>query len=311
MLSILLPEPLVGLVTFLAFLSTTVAAFAFLLPAILLKLVPYPPMQRACSRYCVGVALQWASTNQVLFRLIHPANWQFDLRGELDPKRSYLLISNHQSWADILLLFDICYGRVPLPRFFLKQQLMYVPIIGLACWAMDFPFMKRHSKAAIAANPGLRNEDLETTRRACQIYRSEPVTVVNFAEGTRFTEAKRIAKQSPYRHLLRPKSAGLAFTLGAMGDQFAGIIDVTIAYRPTQRKWLWWSWFCGEQDNLALDLDVRPVPAELLAGNYEADPEFRARFQAWVNDLWAKKDARLDRLTTQTVTPPARPAHHF
>lgn len=311
MLSILLPAPLIGALTFLVFLSTTVAAFAFLLPAILLKLIPYVPLQRGCSRYCVGVALQWASTNQVLFRLIHPAQWQIDLRGKLDPRRSYLLICNHQTWADILILFDLCYGRVPLPRFFLKQQLMYVPIIGVACWAMDFPFMKRHSKAAVAANPALRNEDLETTRRACQIYRNEPVTVVNFAEGTRFTEAKRLQNQSPYRHLLRPKSAGLSFALNAMGDQFAGIIDVTIAYRPTLRKWLWWSWFCGDQDSLDLHLDIRPVPAELMAGNYEQDAEFRARFQAWVNDLWARKDARLDRLGGQTVTPPARPAHYF
>lgn len=311
MFSILLPAPLVGVITFLAYLATTITVCIFLLPAILLKLIPYKPLQRGCSRYCVGLAGQWAGTNQLLLRLLHPMQWQIDLRGTLDPKRSYLLICNHQSWADILILFDACHGRVPLPRFFLKQQLIYLPVIGAACWAMDFPFMKRHSKAAIAAHPELRNDDLESTRRACQIYRSEPVTVVNFIEGTRFSEAKRLQKQSPYRHLLRPKSAGLSFALNAMGEQFAGIIDVTIAYRPTQRKWLWWSWFCGDQDNLVLQMDVRPVPLELATGNYELDAEYRARFQAWVNDLWAKKDARLDRLRSQTVSPPARPAHHF
>ncbi|TXH06043.1 MAG: acyltransferase [Nevskiaceae bacterium] len=302
---------MVGAITFLAILGTTITVFAFLLPAILLKLIPYPPLQRGCSRYCVGVAGQWAAANQLLIRLLHPTQWQIDLRGRLDPRRSYLLVCNHQSWADILILFDFCHGRVPLPRFFLKWELIYVPIIGVGCWAMDFPFMKRHSKAAIAANPALRFEDLETTRRSCEIFKTEPVTVVNFLEGTRFNEAKRIAKQSPYRHLLRPKAAGLSFALNAMGEQFAGIIDVTLAYRPTRRKWLWWSWFCGEQDDLALHVDVLPVPQDLMHGDYEGDPEFRARFQAWVNDLWARKDARLGRLGGQTVTPPARPAHHF
>lgn len=310
MLSILLPAPIIGLITFTVLLASLLWAFALIIPGALIKLIPYQPLQRACSRYCVWVATQWASNNQVLFRLIHPAQWDLDIRGQLDPKRSYLVVCNHQTWADIVILFDVFHGRVPLLRFFLKQELKYVPIIGIGCWAMDFPFMKRHSKEAIAANPSLRNEDLETTRRACEIYRSEPVTVVNFLEGTRFSEAKRIARKSPFRHLLRPKSAGLSFALNALGDQFAGIVDVTLAYRPTT-KYLWWSWLCGEQDNLSLHVDLRPLPAELIGGNYEADPEFRAKFQAWVNDLWTKKDARLDRLSNQPIAPPARPAHHF
>jgi 1-acyl-sn-glycerol-3-phosphate acyltransferase len=293
MFSILLPAPLVGLITFLALLASTIATFAFLLPAILLKLIPHAPLRRGCSRYCVGVAAQWAGANQLLFRLIHPTQWQIDLRGKLDPQRSYLLVCNHQSWADIVI-----------------QQLMYVPIIGMACWGMDFPFMKRHSKEAIAANPALRHEDLDTTRRACEIYKSEPVTVVNFLEGTRFSETKRLTGSSPYRYLLRPKSGGMSFALNAMGDQFAGFIDVTIAYRQTQKPLLW-SWLCGEQDDLALRAEVTPIPAELIHGDYEHDAEFRARFQAWINELWTRKDARLGRLMDQPLSPPARPAHHF
>lgn len=310
MFSILLPGPLVGAMTFLAMLAALIVVFFFLLPGILLKLVPYVPLQRACSRYCVGVAIQWAAVMQLIYRILHPKQWQVDIRGRLDPTRSYLLVSNHQSWADIIVLFDVLHGRVPLPRFFLKQQLMYVPIIGIGCWAMDFPFMKRHSKEAVAANPALRNVDLEATRRSCEIFRSEPVTLVNFLEGTRFTETKRLKGKSPYRHLLRPKSGGMSFALNAMGDQFAGLIDVTIAYRQTNKSLLW-SWMCGEQDDLALRADISPIPADLIHGDYEHDEEFRGRFQAWVNDLWARKDERLGRLLDQPLSPPARPAHHF
>lgn len=310
MFSILLPGPLVGAITFLAMLALLFVTFFGLLPGIVFKLIPYKPLQRACSRYCVGVAVLWAASMQLIYRIFHPKQWQLDIRGELDPKRSYLLVSNHQSWADIMVLFDILHRRVPLPRFFLKHELLYVPVVGLGCWAMDFPFMKRHSKEAIAANPGLRNADLEATRRSCEIFRTEPVTLVNFLEGTRFTEAKRLKKQSPYRHLLRPKSGGMSFALNAMGDQFAGLIDVTIAYRQTDKSLLW-SWLCGEQDDLIVRADISAIPADLIHGDYEHDEEFRARFQTWVNDLWTRKDARLGRLLDQPLSPPARPAHHF
>ncbi|WP_028081109.1 acyltransferase [Solimonas soli] len=309
MFSVIFPPSVVGLITGAAILTTTVGAFALMIPALLLKLVPYPPLQRACSHYCVWIASNWVSINKVMMRLLHAVQWDVAIRTPLDPRRNYLLIGNHQSWADILLLFDLLHGRVPFPRFFLKHELKYVPVIGLACWAMDFPFMRRYSKAQLDARPELKGQDLEATRRACELYRSEPVTVINFLEGTRFTEAKRVARQSPYRHLLRPKAGGMSFTLNAMGEQFAGIIDVTIAYRPSRRAYLW-GWLSGEQDQLAVHVDVLPIPAELMHGDYESDPEFRARFQAWINSIWMRKDDRLERmLKLRPAMQAPRPAH--
>ncbi|MGH8444554.1 MAG: acyltransferase [Solimonas sp.] len=309
MFSVIFPPSVVGLITGAAFIATTIAAFALLLPAILLKLIPYAPLQRACSHYCVWVATNWVSNNKIIIRLLHAVQWEVDVRTPLDPKRNYLLIGNHQSWADILLLFDLLHGRVPFPRFFLKHELLYVPVIGLACWGMDFPFMRRYSKAQLEAKPELKGQDLEATRRACELYKTEPVTVINFLEGTRFTEAKRVAKKSPFRHLLRPKAGGMSFTLNAMGEQFAGVIDVTIAYRPSEKSYLWG--FCsGEQDQLSVHVDVLPIPADLMHGDYENDTEFRARFQAWINTIWTRKDARLERmLNTRPAMQAQRPAH--
>ncbi|NGY06526.1 acyltransferase [Solimonas terrae] len=309
MFSVIFPASVVGLITSLCVLATTLGVSVLLLPGILLKLLPYRPLQRACSRYCVWIAINWVSANKILFRLLHAVQWEIDVRGTLDPRGNYLLIGNHQSWADILLLFDILHTRVPFPRFFLKHQLIYVPIIGTACWAMDFPFMRRYTREQLEAKPELKGQDVEATRRACEIYKSEPVTVINFLEGTRFSEAKRIARQSPYRHLLRPKAGGMSFTLNAMGEQFAGIIDVTIAYRPTDKPLLW-SFASGEQDQLCVHMDVLPIPAELMHGDYENDAEFRARFQAWVNALWERKDARLERqLNGRPAMQAPRPAH--
>jgi 1-acyl-sn-glycerol-3-phosphate acyltransferase len=309
MISPLLPPLLVGITTFVVLIASMLFWFGVMLPGVLLKLLPYPPLQRACSRYCVWGAMQWVSTNQILYRLIHAEQWQVEFRNLPQRGRNYLLLSNHQSWADILILFDVFHARVPFLRFFMKQQLKFVFPIGPACWAMDFPFMKRHSREALAAHPALRLEDLEATRRACALYREVPVTVVNFAEGTRFSAAKRQERGSPYRHLLRPKAAGLSFTLNAMGEQFAGILDVTVAYRPHGGSVLW-SWLCGEQDALALHVDVVPIPSDLLAGDYEGDAEFRARMQSFVNALWTRKDARLERMLNSPPMPAQqRPAH--
>ena len=311
MISIFLPGPVVGALTFTAFFANLILWGGSILLLSPLKLIPYPPFQRAVSQFVVGLATQWESFNKIIYRLLHAVSWQVDDRlKHLDPRKSYLVIANHQSWADILVLFDLFHLRLPFLRYFLKRELLYVPFIGTACWAMDMPFMKRRRREEVTRNPALRLEDIETTRRACESYREQPVGLVNFLEGTRFSEAKRLANNSPYRHLLRPKAAGLSFTFNTMGEQFGGIIDVTIAYRPTQRP-LAWSWLCGDQDQMDLHVDLLPIPADMLHGDYEGDPEFRVRFQSWVNGIWTRKDARLERMLNSQPLSTARPAHHF
>jgi 1-acyl-sn-glycerol-3-phosphate acyltransferase len=247
------------------------------------------------------VGSRWTATNMLIYRLLLPVRWRIGFPEGLDPQRSYLLICNHQSWADILILFDVLYGRVPWPRFFLKKELIWVPVVGFACWALDFPFMKRHSQKAVAANPKLLRDDLETTRRFCERFRGEPITVVNFLDGTRFTEAKRIRKKSPFRHLLRPKSAGIAFTLNAMGEQFAGLLDVTICYGPGDGRPLW-SFLSGRQPEVIIQARLRPIEPQWLTGDYQGDPDYRKRFQSRVNELWTEKDLLLDRLLARIAS---------
>lgn len=295
MISPLLPPTLVGAIGFVLLIASMVLAFLLLLPFALVKLaVPYAPLQRACTEGMFGVVRFWGDCNEFICRLLYPVQWDLEISGRLDPARSYLLLANHQSWIDILLLVHVFRHRVPPVCFFLKRELIWVPIIGFACWAMDFPFMKRHSREAVARNPQLALDDLASTRRACEKFRAHPATVINFAEGTRCTEAKRLARRSPYRHLLRPKAAGMAYALGAMGDQFAGVLDVTIAYRPSRHAPVW-SFLSGEQNQLAIHVNVLPLPRELLNGDYLQDAAYRERVQAWINARWEKKDAWLDK----------------
>ena len=117
----------------------------------------------------------------------------------------YLVSSNHQSWVDILVLQRVFHGRIPFLKFFLKRELIWVPVIGLAWWALDFPFMQR------GGGHGARRGDLEATREACEKFKRIPTSVINFVEGTRFTPAKqRAAGRAPTATCSSPRSAAWA-----------------------------------------------------------------------------------------------------
>lgn len=308
MLRARLPAPLIGVLSFVLMLAALLfwGLLCFLPVAILRLLLPMPSVRTLLARRLERIGQAWVGTNQRIYTLMHAPRFQLHDVVDLDPDRSYLLVCNHQSWADILLLFDRFHGRVAFLRFFLKKELIWVPLIGFICWALDMPFMQRSSRKGTQLDPAARRRDLETTRRFCQKYRGQAITVVNFAEGTRCTEAKRQAQGQPYRHLLRPKAAGMSFTLKAMGDQFAGIIDVTLVYQPRGGNRLW-SWLCGQQRDMAIHVCLREIPPAMITGDYEADPVFRATFKHWLETIWREKDARIDRVRSRLGAPAAEP----
>ena len=115
-----------------------------------------------------------------------------------------------------------------------------------------------------------------------------PTSVMNFVEGTRFTPDKHAAQSSPHRHLLLPKAGGVAFVMAAMGDILHRLLDVTVVY-PGGTPSLW-DMCCGKLRKVAVRVTVRELPEWARRGDYQQDPEFRARFQAWLSALWAEKD---------------------
>jgi 1-acyl-sn-glycerol-3-phosphate acyltransferase len=264
-------------------------------------LLPLAGWRRLMSRVLIFIAERWIYTNNLIFRLT--GTLRIDARGLDGLKREewYLVVSNHRSWVDILVLQAALTGRVPFLKFFLKQQLIWVPVLGLAWWALDFPFMRRHSAAYLAKHPQMRGKDLEATRRACEKFRQIPTSVMNFVEGTRFTPAKHAALDSPYRNLLPPRAGGVAFVLSAMGGMLHSMLDVTIAYR--QRTPTLWDLCCGRLDPVALDVRVRAVEPWTAEGDYTGDPQFRARFQTWLAGLWQQKDELLSGLLGAARSP--------
>ncbi|MGC1549312.1 MAG: acyltransferase [Rhodanobacter sp.] len=259
----------------------------------LVKLVvPIRAIRAVCSHGLIAVAESWIGFNNRLFDGFTRIRWQLDGFEGLHYNGNYLVLCNHQSWVDIPVLQKVFNRRIPFLRFFLKSQLIWVPLLGPAWWALDFPFMKRYSRETLAKHPELQGKDMEATRRACEKFRHMPVSVMNFTEGTRFTPAKHAAQNSPYQHLLRPKAGGVAFVLDAMGEALHAMLDVTIVYPNGP---------CNMMDLIAgrireIHVHVRELPIDAsLHGDYEKDVAFRGQFQAWMNGLWESKDERIGR----------------
>jgi 1-acyl-sn-glycerol-3-phosphate acyltransferase len=284
-----------GVVTVSAMAINVVAWCLVLFAVAVLKfLLPVPAARRVLSRVMTALAEGWIGTNNAIFRAMGAL--PIDSRGleGLSTNEWYLVVSNHQSWVDILVLQSVFNRRIPFLKFFLKQQLIWVPFLGIAWWALDFPFMRRHSPAYLEKHPEKRGEDLAVTRRACEKFRLIPTSVMNFVEGTRFTERKHAAFKSPYRHLLPPRPGGTSFVLSAMGGMLHSMLDVTIAYEG--RTPSFWDLCCGRLGTVTVDVRRRPIDAWMSSGDYAGDPAFRARFKDWLAGIWAEKDALLDSL---------------
>lgn len=284
-----------AIASFLLLFNTLVLIGPMLLIALLKLAIPGQAAKDTCSRGVMWIAETWAEIDKAVFALMTPTVW--DIRGgdRLRGDTSYLVISNHQSWVDIPALVQAFNRKTPYFKFFLKKELIWVPFLGLAFWALDYPFMKRYSKAFLEKHPELKGKDLEITKAACEKFKRMPVTVVNYLEGTRFTSAKQARQQSPYRHLLRPKAGGVAFVLAALGEQLDTLLDVTLVYPKGPRPGFW-DLLCGRVPRVIVDIQSREIDPALWQGDYENDAEFRQYVQAWVSRLWEEKDARIEAL---------------
>jgi 1-acyl-sn-glycerol-3-phosphate acyltransferase len=270
---------------------------------IILKLiVPVTAWRAGWLRLLVPLAEAWISVNNFVLTAAGTTKW--DIRGLEGLRRDgrYLVNSNHQNWADVLVLQRTFNRHIPFLKFFIKQELIWVPVLGLAWWGLDFPFMKRYSREVVEKHPELRGKDLETTAKMCRRLRGQPFSITNFLEGTRFTQEKREAQQAPYRHLLRPKAGGIAFVLGAIGESIDSMLDVTIVYEGRDNTL--WEFLCGRIERVVVDIRERPLPRELLSRDYNEDARFRDQIQAWVRELWAEKDALIDAVVAEDADIP-------
>ena len=287
-----LPPPLKGALAFMIyFINTIVLTVPLILVSLFKFVLPFHPVKVILDRILMAIAGLWIRIISPTPDLFCRIDWAIRGRAQLSPNEWYLVLSNHQSWVDILVLQKTLHNKIPMLKFFLKKELIWVPFLGLAWWALDFPFMKRYSKDFLAKYPHLSGRDLESTRKACEKFRHIPVSIMNFVEGTRFTPKK--AQKSSFSHLLTPKAGGIAFVLGSMGEHVNKIIDVTIVYPG--RIPSFWAFISGRVKRIIVDFQVFDAGWQ-LQGDYFNDPDFRDRFCQWLNRLWQEKDNKIKQL---------------
>lgn len=288
-----LPGPIIGVIAFIlyVFVTTLLSAAAFLLMCCWL-IMPIPYFRKLFHAGIFNMPSVWSESIRIIMALTMKTQW--DIRGldHLNKHQSYLLISNHQGFLDILVLQKMLDRHIPQLRYFMKQGLLWMPVIGQVCFLMGYPFMKRYSKSYLKKHPEKRNKDMQTTRAACERFKNMPISLINYVEGTRFTRAKQQKQHSPFQYLLKPKAGGIALILSAMEQQISTILNVTLVYSETD-KHLTWAFLQGKMKKVTVNIEQIPIPAE-LRGDYQNDREFRIYFQRWLNELWHEKDQFID-----------------
>ncbi|WP_296281625.1 acyltransferase [uncultured Acinetobacter sp.] len=245
----------------------------------------------------INITNSWLSVNNWLIdHILSETLWDISIDEGLDLNMQgrYLMTCNHQSWVDTTVNQYFGLTRMPLTRFFTKWELIFIPFVGQAFKILGFPMMKRHTKEQIAKNPELKYRDLAEARKACEQLLSQPFTLLNYLEGTRFTPEKHEKQQSPYVNLLKPKAGGLALALDILGDKIDALVDMTIVY-PDGAPGYGEFWL-GDVPRIAVNMRKIEIPDWVLGGNYEDDAEYRENFQKWVDHLWTEKDQLISQM---------------
>ena len=289
-----LPGPIRGVIAYiLYFINTGLWGTLIVVFGVFKFLIPIEGWVKILDKLLNWFATNWIFVNSFIMRLPNKITWDISGVKDLNYNGWYLVISNHKSWVDILVLAKAFYRKIPFFKFFMKKELIWVPFVGIGCWALDFPFMKRYSREFLEKHQHLKGKDVEITKKACEKYKKNPVAILNFVEGTRFTKEKHRKQQSPFKHLLKPKAGGIAFVLETMGEQLQNILNVTITYPKGVRGF--WGFCCGEISEIRVKVEEIPVKNEMI-GDYANDPDFKKQFQSWLNDVWVEKDNQIDQL---------------
>jgi len=257
-------------------------------------------------RLLARLPVLWIAINNRVLDLMRVTQWDIDIPAGLDSRGCYLVISNHLSWSDVLVLQRSLNRRLPLLRFFVKSSLIWMPFLGQAWWVLDMPFVKRYSKARLQRHPELRGRDLESAREACEKFRGMPVAMMNFPEGTRFSAAKRDAGPGPYRNLLQPRIGGIGQVLYALGGELNELVDVTILYRgggdPVPQCPTLWQVLSGQVSRVTVRVLRVPIPPHLLGRDFRMDLAFRSELEDWIRGLWERKDEQITLLLHESCT---------
>jgi 1-acyl-sn-glycerol-3-phosphate acyltransferase len=206
----------------------------------------------------------------------------------------YLAICNHQSWSDIFILQHLLNRKTPVMKFLVKKELIYLPVVGLICWAYDFPFLNRGKQSPKSSVKLDSKNDSQTLNKSLAQFLRSSATIMNFAEGTRFSPLKAKRQKSPYRHLLKPKAGGLIAIYKMMGQELAAVLDFTIVYDAPKPNF--WRFIGGRIMRVKVHLDT-VLSDELKETFGLPETNFtQARAIEWINQRWEQKDRKIEHI---------------
>lgn len=138
--------------------------------------------------------------------LVWAAGSKVEVHGleHVDPTRPTIYVSNHQSAADIPVLFMAIPCNL---RFVAKKSLSYVPILGWYMLLAGYVFVDR----------GNRTKAIASLERAAQKIRSG-VSLIMYAEGTRSEDGRILPfKKGPFALALKSGVAVCPVTIEGTG----------------------------------------------------------------------------------------------
>ncbi len=279
---------LIGIISSTILIVNTLILAILMIPLGIIKfLIPIKSLRASFTKIIIKIGEIWISVNSLWVIKLHKPNLEINGQENLGGNSWFLSTSNHQSAADIFIVQFITNRKIPMLKFFIKYELIYVPIIGICWWALDMPFLKRYTQEQIKRNPKLEGRDYKKMKKSLEHYSLHPVSIFSYAEGTRFSKEKHINQNSKFSHLLKPKEGGLAIALSNV-NKIKELIDITIIYDSDNLGF--WNYLCGNIKNIKIFISKTKIPSKYLIDTLITNNELRSDFKLWLYDRWAEKD---------------------
>lgn len=198
---------------------------------------------------------------------------------QLDAGQTCLVLCNHRSWCDVLVVQSLIAKKGPVITFLTKRELAFVPVFGIIVWAFRFPLLKRRARGS-QSEAARRESDRQRILTACAAVRQAPAAILTFAEGTRFSPEKHRLTHSPHRHLLPPRPGGFNAIYDSLADTGALVVDLTLDY---DGEVTFWRFLAGA------------ASVSATATVWDWDELAECDRSAWLRQRWQIKDRQLAR----------------
>jgi lysophosphatidic acid acyltransferase / lysophosphatidylinositol acyltransferase len=181
---------------------------------------------------------------------------------KIKPGENALVISNHQSWSDIVMISKVATKAKMInhQKWMAKNVLRFVPFIGWGLHFIDTIFLKRD----------WNKDQIKIEQTFSHIVdKNVPFWLIIFPEGTRLTASKLQSSQKlmqskgepHWQRVMRPRSKGFVAAIAGLRSKLDAIYSLTIDYG--EQAVSPWELFAGQAQ--AIKIDVKRYDASYIA----------------------------------------------